>query len=219
MTPRYLAAPSFDFATPSSIPADILDRSRDCASAVGYAQGWALGVREARAELAGEIAAARADAQRRQAEAELSLGSALQALADAAAQLRTAAQAAARPAEDTLIAAAVELAEALIGHQLSDLDAATRSALARVLALAPASADVRVRLSVAAHQRLLDSGLTEALAALPGAAAREITIEADPSLQAGDAIATSAATTIDARIGEGIRLMREHLARPTSVSA
>lgn len=111
------------------------------------------------------------------------------------------------------MSAALELAEALLGHELRSTELAATSAMTRVLALAPVDEPISVSLNPADHAVLTGSGGGELLAGMPGAAAREITFCADPALASGDAVARCGASNIDARLSEGLRRLREYVSR------
>jgi flagellar assembly protein FliH len=81
--------------------------------------------------------------------------------------------------------------------------------LARVLALAPEQRPVTVRLNPADRMTIGLSDRTTELV-VDG---RSITLVEDPTLQPGDAVAVSDATTIDARLGTALERVREVLGR------
>jgi flagellar assembly protein FliH len=62
------------------------------------------------------------------------------------------------------------------------------------------------------HAVLVEDGVEELLAAFPG---RSIRVVGDPTLRPGDAVATSGASTIDARLGAGLDRARRLLADPS----
>lgn len=205
----------FELVGAGAIPQDVIDSSRASASAVGYALGWSQGLHDARESMSVErdqaqiAACALADQTRAAAQLLLS------ALAEAVDQLESAAREARAQDEDAILRAAVEIAEALIGYELADIDQATRSALARALRLAPAHEPVTVRLNPAVFSAASGDDFQSLLASVSASAGRTITFEPDPTLAVGDALATSAATSIDARLGEGLRRVRELLVRTT----
>lgn len=200
---------NFELLNAAAIPEQLLTESRSNATAVGYANGWSLGLREVHALHAGEAAAAErriADATARHAEA---LQVATFAIHEAADQLERRSLPSFDELSDLILAAAVDIAEALIGCELTDPRAAASTALARVLTLAPSQETVTVRLNP------VDFGIlsqTEAFSQAPGDG-RQIVLQADDSLESGDAVATSGATTIDGRLAESVARLREHLRR------
>ena len=93
--------------------------------------------------------------------------------------------------EDQVVAAAMQIAEVLVGHELAQPDERGRDAIARALALAPVHGDVTARLHPADIARAGRSGRRSR----PG---RVLAIVPDPSLTPGDCIVDVAACRIDA---------------------
>ncbi|MGX7681055.1 FliH/SctL family protein [Jatrophihabitans sp. DSM 45814] len=196
----------------STIPSEFVERSRTSASAVGYAQGWAQGVRDARDAMSAENAdAVEANIRHREA-ADAALRASLAGLAAAATQLHASIDRAGELAENTILKAAVDIAEALLGKELGDVDKASRAALARCLKLAPPDTSVSVRIAPGTYENLSGYGFESLLASIPEARGLDITFEPDAALGTGDAIVRAGATTIDGRLSEGLRLIRERLA-------
>ena len=106
--------------------------------------------------------------------------------------------------EDQVVAAAMQIAEVLVGHSLAEPDGRGRDAIARALALAPVHGDVVARLHPADIAVLGDP---ESL--VPG---RVLAIVPDPSLTPGDCIVDVGSCRIDARISAAIARAREVLA-------
>lgn len=204
---------AFEFISDIAVPDRLIEQARGQARAVGYAQGWSQGAREAADSGAAERAAAQADLQATLAAQRQRADSAVQALHAAAAQLRQTTMTITDQIEDQILAAAVELAEALLGRALRDPEVAAPAALARVLRLAPANEPVTVWLNPTDHGTLTDPAGTALIGSVEGATGRGITFETDPGLQAGDALARCASTTIDARLAEGVARLREYLSR------
>jgi flagellar assembly protein FliH len=151
----------------------------------GYAAGYAHGIDDARRHV------------------EL-LGRLVQQLgreADALAARETTARA---DLEDQVVAAAMQIAEVIVGHDLAEPDGRGRDAIARALALAPVHGDITARLHPADIAVLGDPA-----ALAPG---RVLSIVADPALSPGDCIVDVAACRIDARVGAAIARAREVLA-------
>ena len=210
--PELAELPAFEFTGAASIPADLLDRSRASAEAIGYANGWARGVREAKESMAAQAAAAQAEIDRGRSIAAQQITIALSGLAAAAGALEASAAAEAESLEPALMAAAVTIAEALVGHQLRDIDAATRSAMARMVQLAPRDEPTTIRINTTAYAALGEIGISELLAGVDGASGRELTVEPDDTLGIGEATARHGATTIDGRLAAGIERIRQELA-------
>ena len=211
--PDTLGGLAFDFASDAGVPDQLVEQARAEARAVGYAQGWAHGVRDAAESQAAERAvadAARAALRNRQ---EQQVSSALQALQAATADLRQRTMSITDDIEDQILAAAVELAEALLGRELRDPEAAAPAALARVLRLAPANEPVTVWLNPVDHETLTAPSGAALIGSVEGATGRGLTFEMDPELQPGDARARCGSTTIDARLSAGVARLREYLSR------
>jgi flagellar assembly protein FliH len=200
-------APQFEVDATSGLPDALVARARRDAQTVGYAAGWASGIRAARAVGDAEAHAARAARERAEREHRTSVDSALHALDVAAGELEASATPGVEQLEELVVSAALEIAEALVGQVLRDDHTRSAAALRRALALAPAGEPVRVRLSPADHATITAS------APAPDGTSREIELIADPTLAAGDARATCAATAIDARLSAGLARVREALGR------
>jgi flagellar assembly protein FliH len=104
--------------------------------------------------------------------------------------------------EDQVVAAALQIAEVIIGHQLEQPDVRGRDAIARALALAPERGDVTARLHPA------DLAVIDPAALVPG---RTLDIIPDPTLTPGDCIVDVGACRVDARIGPALERAREVL--------
>lgn len=179
----------------------------DAARAAGWAAGYAAGARRA-AEVAAEQARL-AEAERAEAEARRRAehAAALEALARAARAAAERELPLLSEAERTLHAAAVELAEAILGVELSDATGSARAALARVLEHPWTPDDVTVRL----HPRDLAAAEAERARGtldVPDG----VRLEADPHLQPGDAVARHPEGYLDARVGTALERARAALA-------
>ncbi len=97
---------------------------------------------------------------------------------------------------------ALEIAEAVLGREVSASEDPGAEAIARCLEMAPATGDLFARLHPADAAEL---GRVE------GLADRGLMITADPSLQRGDAVVTINDATIDARLSESLRRVAEAL--------
>lgn len=204
---------SFELGVGAAVPARLVSQARTDASAVGYAHGWSQGLREAHGARQAWVDAGRDDHDRFVAERNAALSTAMSALERATAQLEHASAVNATAIEDTILAAAVEIAEALLAHELRSPELAAPSALARVLRLTPVGSPVTISLSPADHAVLTgDDGATR-LAEIDGVTSREITLLSRDDLGPGDAIAQCGATTIDGRLSEGLARIREYLAK------
>lgn len=189
-------SPDVDFL-PLAIPAlnrTAQDDTEARARARGHATGFAAGAREARE-------AAKRDEARREIHhaqalhtAEETLRQRIAAVESVARALREKTVPLVAEAENVLAASAIELAEAILGHELARADGGGRAALDRVLGAPGVPLDAVVRLNPADLDRL-DPDL---LGGIP------LTLVADPELAPGDAVAEFADGSLDARIGSAL---------------
>lgn len=211
---------AFSISAPAGIPADVLAAETAAARAAGYADGWAAGLAEAR-----EATGARLTAEAQASEAFIAQRNALRerafdALFDAAQTFEHRAAPAAADIEDQIIGAAWAIASALVGQVLADESERGEIAVRRALALAPADEDVTIRVSPADFAVLAGNDaaatnvadMTDMTPIRRERGLRTVTIAADPSLADGDAIATSGATTVDARLSAALARVQEVLA-------
>lgn len=172
----------------------------------GHAAGYTAGLRAAEAERVRRLEeleagfAARRDQQQREA---LRLAGLLQSAA-AALNARTLPTVAA--AEETLVAAAVELAEAILGYELSDRSKAARAALDRALSGSKGLDVVTIRMNPEDISML--GGLD-----VPGAGSgTAVELAPDPTLNPGDAVAELPQGFLDAKIGTALARVKGALA-------
>lgn len=97
---------------------------------------------------------------------------------------------------------ALEIAEAVLGHEVAAATDPGAEAIARCLEMAPVSGDVVAQLHPADLAQL---GEVTAMAN------RKLSITADPTLKRGDAIVTVEDATIDGRLSESLRRVGEAL--------
>ncbi|MDQ2958601.1 MAG: flagellar assembly protein FliH [Actinomycetota bacterium] len=207
-----LAADTFVLSGRAGVPAELVDQARVDARSVGYAQGWSQGLRDASEAQAEVQASARTEALRLAETNAQRWESALQAVQAAAGRLDQTVVQLTDEISDKILAAAVELAQTLIGQELRDPTVSASAALSRVLRVAPENEPVTVWLSSQDYQTLTGTGGTELIAAIDATGAGRITLECDPALTIGDATARSAATSIDARLTEAVARLREYTA-------
>lgn len=172
-------------------------RARTQGYSAGYAAGMQMAVEQARAQQAEH--ARLMEAQRR--EAELRHEAALAALSRAAEAFSSHAVETVESADRSLIAAALDLAEAILGAELRDGRRAAEASLHRVLEGADAESLKAVRMSPQEAQLIADQA--------EGAGVRII---ADPSLRPGDAVADLSDGFLDARISTALTRCRDSLA-------
>lgn len=171
------------------------------ARARGYAAGYADGLRVATAEQADWIRAAEVQreaesiaAARRVAETVSLLQRAARAVSESTIPLVD-------EVELALVSAAFELAEAVVGHALSDELAAAKAAIARVLGDESAGQVAVVRLNPADLDALGDDVADASVRFVP-----------DAALERGDAIGELPDGWLDARIRTALDRAREALA-------
>jgi len=206
-------ASMFEFGTPAALPDSVLLKARSEASAVGYANGWAQGIREARETQQALMAAHAEKVEQANALREAEYQQAVDALMTAAIRRdESFAQATAMTAEQ-VVSAAFAIAEALVGTALKVPEYAAPAALARVLAEVPAGESVVVRMNPMDRAVLSGAGGSQMMASIPGAANRELRIQPDNALGRGDAIAHYGDTTVDGCIAAAVERVRERLAQ------
>lgn len=181
------------------IPQGLIDAAKER----GYATGYAAGARRAEEDLAARLAQIEQERADEKAAVALALDTALNALNTAATHVAAQTVPALADAEDTLAAAAYDLAEAVLGRELSTGEDTAKDALARVLGHPEAGQILTVRL----HPD--DLAVVDGVAEL---VSRNITLIADPALDRGDAIAEMTAGLLDARLGEALQRARTSLA-------
>lgn len=169
----------------------------------GHAAGYTEGLRAASAAVDARVARLEAEHAELMRAAGQQRDRTLDVLSAAVRALETRTVPVLHDVEDTLLAAAIDLAEAIIGHALADEATAVRSALGRTNADGAAgSPGHTVRLNP--HD----------LAALDAAtvAGAGVTLVADASLSRGDAVSEFPDGYLDARIGSALQRARAALA-------
>ncbi|HEY8294871.1 MAG TPA: FliH/SctL family protein [Micrococcaceae bacterium] len=196
-----------EFTPVSFVP--LQDSGREKAAAQGYTRGhsagYTAGLRAAQAEAVARRGRLEAEHARALTNVQSRLDAALSSLRAATEAINSLALPVIADAQDVLLAASLELAEAVIGHALSDGDFAARSALARVLAQPAVPAVYAVRM----HPDDLDA-LDDAT--LDAAGVRFIP---DPGLGRGDAVAEFEHGRLDARIGTALARAKDALLSET----
>ncbi|WAP51669.1 FliH/SctL family protein [Arthrobacter sp. ATA002] len=167
----------------------------------GHAAGYAAGLRAAAAET--ELVRSRLLAEH---EAALAAGRteihrAVDVLNRAVRSLEQAVLPAAETLQHDLAAAAVELAEALLGQELKDSETSARAALARALSGVPHSEIRSVRL----HPRDLAALDLETISTA------DVRLKADPMLSPGDAVTDFTHGYLDATLASAVERARSAL--------
>ncbi|WP_158867186.1 FliH/SctL family protein [Leifsonia sp. AG29] len=163
----------------------------------GYAAGYADGRRSAALEQERWLAAAQKAQTEEAAERAAQLAAAVSTLHAAARGLRDATLPVQADVEASLVAAAFDLAEAVVGAALVDELAAARAAVARVIEADAEGAVAAIRLHPA-DADLLDDVLEGVHAS------RGMLVVRDPSISRGDAIGELPGGWLDARIGAAL---------------
>lgn len=188
----------------SSAQTEHFERAAEQAQVRGHAAGYAKGLRAATAIAEERLHVLETGHKQRAAQREARLDQAHDALVVAIAAVQRTALPVIAESDNALLSAAVELAEAVIGRELADTQDGAAAALRRVLAELSGEtehAGITVRMHPADADLLSsDSRLSP-----------KITIVADVSLQAGDAVAEFADGVIDARIGAALQRAKQAL--------
>lgn len=185
------------------------DRGRESVEArarvSGHAAGYAAGLKAAAIELAQRTAALEAEAQRVASENARRIDAAQAALEAATRALDARLAPVLVQAQDALAAASVDIAEAILGRELTATTDSALSALKRALDHAEADAVVTVRMNPADLAALDDDAR----------AAVGVELHADATLSAGDAVAELPDGYLDARIGAALDRVRAALMEGT----
>jgi flagellar assembly protein FliH len=177
---------------------------RAAARAEGYAVGWAEGRRAADEAAALEASVAAGERAEAAARAAHDVAAALQALHAAASALEARAVVPAAELADAVTAGAFELAQALLGRELSLAVDPGLDAIRRALVMLPEGRPVTVRLNPD------DASVTrESLAS--ASLGREIHVVPDPAVEPGGAVVDCDATRVDAQLGLALQRVREVL--------
>jgi flagellar assembly protein FliH len=160
----------------------------------GHAAGYAAGLRAAAEHTEALRARLRVDHDRLEQARQTQVEDAIAVLTAATRALNAVALPVVADSEEVLVASALELAEAIIGHELCDEDASARAALARVTAQPITSVVPLVRMNPDDLALLADEVLAH----------QEVTFVPDPQLNRGDAVAEFPDGFLDARIGTAL---------------
>ncbi|MEB0201424.1 MULTISPECIES: FliH/SctL family protein [Cryobacterium] len=177
------------------------DSTVEAARVQGHAAGYTAGMRAAASDIAAQVARLEADHAARVSQVQAQLDRTVGLLTAASHALDERTQPVLHEAEGTLLATALDLAEAVIGYQISDGPSAARLALRRALDPASPTRPNVVRM----HPADLDV-IDPAVLAATG-----VTFQADPSLARGDAVSEFADGFLDARISTAFERARAAL--------
>lgn len=170
------------------------DHGDDRSRARGHAAGYAAGLRAAAQEVAARAARLEAEHAAAVSHGQARVDHAVAVLGAAAAALDERTVPVLRDAENTLVTTALDLAEAIIGHELDDAENSARFALGRALDHSTAAQPHSVRMN------------PDDLAVLDPATRAQAGVDfaADPTLARGDAITEFPDGFLDARIGTAL---------------
>jgi flagellar assembly protein FliH len=201
------ASPIAQQAQPVGPWADELEQTREQARMTGFAQGREeghnLGLKEGRAhaerEAEQQVAMITAETEAKvnalNEVVQTTMDSLTAGFAEQIARISD-------EASSSTVELALEIAEAVLGHQVAAADDPGAAAIARCLELAPASGELNAHLNPEDLMILGD---------VPSLEGRKLTLTPDSSLQRGDAIVTVNEATIDARLSESLRRVAEAL--------
>jgi flagellar assembly protein FliH len=109
--------------------------------------------------------------------------------------------------QELIIQHALELAEVILGRELSDPAGRGTDAVRRAVAAAPQQGELMVRLNPDDYRNIMGSA-TDADYNYEG---RPVHLRPDPALRPGDAVAEAGSTTVDASIASALQRAREAL--------
>jgi len=167
----------------------------------GHAAGYAAGLRAAEAEAKRVNERARDEREALRADAAIALASALSALEAATARVLEQAGLVLADSDAALAAAAIELAEAILGRELSEGETSARVALTRAFSTIEPDAVLDVRISPIDLAVLSANGTESSMVRLIG----------DPDLARGDAVVDVPDGRIDARISSALDRARAEI--------
>jgi flagellar assembly protein FliH len=169
----------------------------------GHAAGYAAGLRAAEADAAILAESTRAERDALRGDAGIALASALGALEAAAGRVQDIAALVLADADAALAAAAIELAESILGRELADDEASARVAMTRAMSTVAPDAVLDVRLSPVDLAVLGGNGI-----GADGLAGSTVRLIADATLDRGDAVVDVPEGRVDARISSALERAR-----------
>jgi flagellar assembly protein FliH len=190
-----------ELSYPSLVTTAAIDGETERARVRGHAAGYAAGLRAAEAQAVIIAEHARTEREALRGDAATALESALAALETAAARAAALDALVLSDADQSLAAAAIELAEAILERELADGGSSARVAIARALSSASTDSVLAVRLSP----------VDLAVVSASGLAPSTVTLVADSTLERGDAIVDVAEGRVDARISSSLQRARAEI--------
>ena len=180
--------------------------TRDDGYVHGHAAGYTAGLRAAEAERVRRLEELEADFAARREQQQREARHLARLLQSAAAALNARTLPTVAAAEETLVAAAVELTEAILGYELNDRSKAARAALDRALSGSKGLDVVTIRMN---PEDISILGGPDVPGAGSGTA---VGLTPDPTLNPGDAVAELPQGFLDAKIGTALARVKGALA-------
>jgi flagellar assembly protein FliH len=178
-----------------------LEEETERARIRGHAAGYAEGLRSAEAGAAADAARARVEREALREDAVTALTAAVDALGTATRRFAASSAPVLAAADDALLAAAIELAESIIGIELANGETSARAAIARALSSAAEETITTVRLSPVDLAVIGAHGIT-----VP-----EVRLVADPTLSPGDAVVELEDGRLEARVASSLARARAEI--------
>jgi flagellar assembly protein FliH len=178
-----------------------LEEETERARIRGHAAGYAEGLRVAEAGAAADAARARVEREALREDAVTALTAAVDALGTATRRFAASSAPVLAAADDALLAAAIELAESIIGIELANGETSARAAIARALSSAAEETITTVRLSPVDLAVIGAHGIT-----VP-----EVRLVADPTLSPGDAVVELEDGRLEARVASSLARARAEI--------
>jgi flagellar assembly protein FliH len=178
-----------------------LEEETERARIRGHAAGYAEGLRVAEAGAAADAARARVEREALREDAVTALTAAVDALGTATRRFAASSAPVLAAADDALRAAAIELAESIIGIELANGETSARAAIARALSSAAEETITTVRLSPVDLAVIGAHGIT-----VP-----EVRLVADPTLSPGDAVVELEDGRLEARVASSLARARAEI--------
>lgn len=191
------------------IPGDSapVKRAKEAGRTAGYAEGWAQGQRAAAVVAQAALEQAAAAEQAYDARRAAALAQGVAALGRAAESLENSQLPTLHQLQELILSHALELAEAILGRELTDSQDRGTDAVRRAISVAPVQGEITVRLHPDDYRNIMGSAL-DAEYSYHG---RPVHLRSDPTLRPGDAIAETGSTTVDASIAHAIQRAKEVL--------
>lgn len=194
--------------TTETVLGTLAERTRSAARAQGYAVGWSEGHQAGMRRAATEAEAMRAELAQREEQRAAEHAAAVAGLVTAARALQQASAGVTAQIADQATELAFELTRVLVGHELAASAEPGAGVVARVLAVLPDDAGVRVHLHPQTAAEVAGGELAEL----------GVAVRPDPALARHDALVETDTTAIDLRVEAALERLRGALPG-TSVDA